>query len=60
MFGANQLTTNRTGKLFEPWLDEENYITKYNYIDLVRTELKTRTPSNKRNNNLKQLQIKTV
>ena len=26
MFGANDLTTNRTGKLIEQWLDEENYI----------------------------------
>ena len=26
MFGANDLTTNRTGKLNEQWFDEENYI----------------------------------
>ena len=26
MFGANDLTTNRTGKLIEQWLDEENYV----------------------------------
>ena len=26
MFGANDLTTNRLGKLIEQWLGEENYI----------------------------------
>ena len=31
MFGANDLTTNRTGKLIEQWLDEENYIILNNY-----------------------------
>ena len=30
-FGANDLTTNRTGKLIEQWLDEENYIILNNY-----------------------------
>ena len=31
MFGAYDLTTNRTGKLIEQWLDEENYIILNNY-----------------------------
>ena len=31
MFGAQVLTTNRTGKLIEQWVDEENYITLNNY-----------------------------
>ena len=31
MFGTNDLTTNRTGKLIEKWLDEENYIIINNY-----------------------------
>ena len=31
MFGANDLTTNKTGKLIEQWLDEENNIILNNY-----------------------------
>ena len=31
MFGVNDLTTNRTGKIIEQWFDEENYIILNNY-----------------------------
>ena len=31
MFGANDLTTNKTGKLIEQWLEEENYTILNNY-----------------------------
>ena len=31
MFGANDLRTNKTGKVIEQWLDKENYIMLNNY-----------------------------